>query len=343
MSKNGDIIMFKKKLLVIALICLLIPFTSCIGKKAENSSQNNKGESHFVKMEFPQSRYLTATGSGESKSEAKRNAKSEISNIFEAKISSDLTSNTTAIVDTKRGDSMKKIVRRNINVQSSVRLKGLFIGKTWKQGSEHFAVAVLEKSKAKDGWLSEIEKVDNKIDAQFKVVEKQVSKVTKLKPLKTIVNLWLKKQAIISRLRVIGYAAPSANKHDIKSVFEKIPAIKSDIKVYVSVKGVRGREITDIIAKYLTKANFKFTGFSKRADVLILGKSKAERVRNNNMDFVFARAKLFLSLIDVKTGVKIGEIVEDRRKGALNINEAVHKAIKGVSKKAALKVVEYFD
>lgn len=342
MSKMEKI-MSKKNLIIITLICLLLPFTGCVGKKAKKSSSNNKGESHFVQMEYPKGRYLTAIGSGDSESEAKRNAKSEISNIFEAKISSDLSSNTTAIVDTNRGDSMRKIVRKNINVQSSVKLKGLYIGKTWKQDSQYFAVAVLEKGKAKDGWISEIEKVDNKIDAQFKVVEKQVSKVTKLKPLKTIINLWMEKQAIISRLRVIGYAAPSANKHDIKSVFQKIPAIKSDINVFVAVKGIRGNEIKDIIAKYLTKANFKFTGFSRRADVLILGKSKAERVRNNNMDFVFARAKLFLSLIDVKTGVKIGEIAEDTRKGALNINEAAHKAIKGVSKKAALKVVEYFD
>ncbi|MCP3924628.1 MAG: hypothetical protein GY714_18795 [Desulfobacterales bacterium] len=335
--------MFKNKLLLVILLSAALAFNSCTGKKAEKPDQKQKGTANFVEMEFPKGRYLTATGSGDSQSEASRNAKSEISNIFEAKISSDLSSNTTSIVDTKAGDSMKKIVRRNINVQSSVKLKGLTIGKTWKDGGQHYAVAVLEKAKAKDQWFSDIEQVDNKIDAQFKVVEKQVSKVTKLKPLKNIVNLWLKKQAIISRLRVIGYAAPSANKHNIKSVFEQIPAIKADINIYVTVKGLRAQEIRDIVSKYLTKANFKFTGFSKKADVIIYGKSKAERVRNNNRDFVFARAKLFLSIYDVKTKVKIAEIAEDTRKGALTINEAAHKAIKGVSKKAAQKVVEYFD
>ena len=40
---------------------------------------------------------------------------------------------------------------------------------------------------------------------------------------------------------------------------------------------------------------------------------------------------------------EIGEIAEDTRKGALNIEEAAHKAVKAVTKETADKVIEYFN
>ncbi len=335
--------MFKKFLIFFSILVLI---SACGGKKAKNNQSSSAGQSNQAseaELNFPDSQYLTAKGSGSSQPEAKRNAKSEISSIFEAKVSSDLSSSATQVTDTKKGDSFNKTVKHNVRIQSSVELKGLEIGKTWKEGSTHFALAVLEKSKARKEWASQIDSIDNKIDAELKAVETAGSKVQKLRPLKKIQTLWFQKEGIISRLRVIGSSNPSSANHDIKGIFKKIPEIKSQILFHITVNGEFSDDVQEIIAKSLGKSSFKITDNPSEADVKIDGKVSNKQVKNNNKDFIFSRSKIALSLIDTVDGSQIGEIKEDSRKSALNYEEASHKAVKSVSSKSVVKLLEYFD
>jgi hypothetical protein len=64
--------------------------------------------------DFSSSRFLTAKGYGQSKPESINNAKAELSNIFEAKISSDVTTRVKAVTDSVKGDSFNKSIQSQI-------------------------------------------------------------------------------------------------------------------------------------------------------------------------------------------------------------------------------------
>ena len=104
----------------IIIFSILILISGCLGSKSKNikkRSANIDTAQTNAEINFPDSQYLTAKATGASEAEAKKNAKAEISSIFEAKISSDLTSSTTQITGTKKKGAFSKTVKNNIRIK----------------------------------------------------------------------------------------------------------------------------------------------------------------------------------------------------------------------------------
>lgn len=321
---------------IILIVSMLLLMTGCAGKQVMSTSDKTESSN------FPSSKYLTATGIGQSDSEARRQAVAELSNIFESKVFNDTYTHAKLVMDSAKGESVNRRIESNIRVVSSVRLEGVRIGKTWQKGSEYYALAVLDRLKAREKWSGEIEKIDTKIEAELKALDTLQSKVLKLMPLNRILKLWIEKEILISRLRVIGFTDVNFAEYDIKSVIEMIPAIKATIRIYVEITGSHAGDVANQVARTLNNEGFIFSNSKADADALITGKVKIEPVNLNRQDFKFARAKVALSIIDSQTGSQIGAIVENTRAGHMNFDEAAHKAVKKVSTVVSEKLVEYF-
>lgn len=293
-------------------------------------------------IDLASSRYLSAKGYGASKPEAIRQAKAELSNIFEARISSDVISKVSQVTDSMKGASFKKSIQSKVRVESDIELEGVITGPVKREQGEYVAVAALDKYRAKEKWGNDINKIDTKIDVLLKKSNSAKSKILKLMPLKKVLNLWVEKEISLSRLRVLGFSSEFPQK-DLKPILIKISNIKSGMLIDLDVAGTHGQTVRDNVAEILTNNGFKIGDFESDADILITGSVKIKQVKNKNPRFKFSRAIVSLNILDTGTNNQVGQIAENDRGAGLNYDEAAHKAVKKVSKKVSGKLVQYFN
>ena len=117
-------------------------------------------------MAYPNSGYITATGSADSEERAKNRALANLAKVFETRIRenstalSDVQSHKSAGVETV--DSRQRLTR-NINVQTDKIIDGSRIAEQWYDSTEisHHALAVLDRRQAANNIRSEIDKLDD--------------------------------------------------------------------------------------------------------------------------------------------------------------------------------------
>ncbi len=293
-------------------------------------------------IDLASSRYLTAKGYGASKPEAIRQAKAELSNIFEAKISSEVKSKVRQVSDSIKGPSFKKSIQSKIRVESSIELEGVITGPVKREQGEYVAVVALDKYKAKEDWGNDINKLNAKIDVLLKKSSSAKSKILKLIPLKKILGLWVEKEVLISRLRVLGFSSEFPQK-DLKPILINISNLKSSMLIDLDVSGAHAQTVRDSIAETLTDRGFKIGDYESDADILVTASVTIKKVKNNNPRFKFSRARVSLTILDSSTNNQVGQITADARGAGLNYDEAARKAVGKVTKKVWKKLVEYLN
>lgn len=323
---------------------VVVPKQTTRPKVVEKASLPPKPKVTVVEepVDFSSSRYLTAKGYGSSKPESIIHAKAELSNIFQAKISSDVTSKVKQVTDSIKGDSYTKSLQSQIQVVSDIELEGLQIGETQKERSEYVTTVGLDKIKAKEKWERDIKKVDTEIDILVNKSNASRSKILKLLPLKKVLGLWVEREVTISRLRVIGYASEFERK-DLKNILQTISDIKSEMLIDIDISGAQGPAVRDKVAEILTDNGFKIGDFESKSDVSISGSVKIDEVKNNNPRFKFARATVSLNINDSNSKSQVGQVSENERGAGLNYEEATHSSIKKVSEKVSEKLIQYFN
>lgn len=319
------------------LICIwLVTGAGCAGPSPEPSLVDV--------TEFPPSRYLTARGLGSTETEARRQAMAAMANIFESRIYTRTYSKALSIVDADRDETFTRQVENDIRVESSVRLAGVQIGKTWQDPATglHHAVAVLDRLQARSQWGGEIERIDARIQGNLKVLEPPTSKLERLQALNSIMSLWLKREAINSRLIVIGFPEVEGVGYDPRSVARSIAGIRSELRVYVVIDGDSAETLADKIRERLTRDGYRLTDSRELADVTVKGRLVVESVALGNPEVDFVRATATVSLLDGETGLAINEFREQARKGHINKKEAGRKAVAAVAAAVAENVVLFF-
>lgn len=326
------------------LLILTIFFSSCAG--TANLSKEIVADPPVAIKGYPSSKYLTAEGLGQSESEARERAKAELSNIFEAKVSSEVINRVRSVINSKDKETVTRDDEQKIRVLSSVDFKGLEIGKVWqdkKQGNYH-ALAVLNRNKAREEWQGKVDDIDNRIEAMLESLESQKSLFSRLQTLKKARRLWLKKEIVVSRLRVLGFSNASMADYDVKSIITMTSQITSSLIVSINITdGMYGKTISEEITEALSREGYAVTGDAGGANLQISGSVKVSPVDLKNPGWEFARASVSLVMTDTESGLTVGEITEKKRASHLTYDEAAHKAVKGVSALVAEKVVEYFN
>jgi hypothetical protein len=291
------------------------------------------------------SQYIKAIGIGESDAEARKMAKAELSHIFEANISSQVLTNAKLYTDESGAEKFQKNVELKIQIVSDVQLRGVQIGRTWydEKSRAYYAEAVLDRYRARDEWVEDIEDVDLKIQTEFKHIPLLKSPISRLKPVQRILKLWIERDIIAGRLQVIGFSEPEADAYELRSIFDMIAQIKTEMRIYISISGEYGKDVEGDIAAELTGEGFSLSPIKDGADVLVAGTLSTEPLALDKPDWKFVRAKVVIDIIDLTSGIRVGEVSHQARKGRLDQKEAEYKAVKSASGAVSEKIVDFFS
>lgn len=328
--------MADRTFLIFIISLCLFSFTGCSDSSVNIRKEDGK--------DFSSSRYLTATGIGKSETEARRQAVAEMSNIFESKVYNETYSNAKSIIGSSEEEVFEKSVESNIQIVSSVKLKGVQIGKTWidENTGLYNALAILDRLRAREHWVDELENIDRMIQGELAAVDAATSKMLRLGSLNRIVNLWLQKEAIESRLRVVGFMDENFAEYDMKSVFQMISKIRAEMMIHVDIIGEQGQRVESHISEFLTERGYVLRNEKEFSNVLIAGRVDVHPLQLNNPDVHFVRVTLSADIVDLESGAQIGEISENLRKGHIDQSEAVRKAVQGISAIVSKELIQFF-
>ena len=318
---------------------IVILFNACV---VDNNNIYKKTLSQSKSStQFPDSQFLKATGFGTSKEAARHDARAELASIFETKIESDLTHTTRAIVDNS-GEHDFENIESILRFYYRVQLKGVRVIDLDVKRGQYTALAILNKSKAYDNWLTEISNCDEMIFAEYENLKKVKSKVFIIKPIQKIWNNWMKRTSLVSRLTVLGFSAPS-KKYQIEKILNMISDLRNNLKIYIDITGNQSDYLVRTIGEELTKEGFIVADSYSDTDVIISGNLILEKVENSSKDWRYSRAKVSMKIKYKSTGLMFGNVIESVRRGHLTYKESKFKAVRDISKITSKKVVLLFD
>ena len=322
-----------KKFTIALMLAALLGMTGCSGASKKTPAANQ--------VPYPDSRYLTAEGTGQTEMEARRRALSALSAIFESKVYSETTSLARSAIGPDNNEQFEKNVESKINIITSVQLKGAKIGKTWQnEGSDLFhAMAVIDRMKAGQGWAAELETLDARAEAQLKTLEGTKGTFRRMVLLNRIFSLLLKKQAIESRLRVINYPARSTLNVNIQKITTELALLRSRLRFFVEFTGKKSRIATDRVSGALTKSGFLLGDTRDAADALIIGEIETRPLELNNPGVKFVRAAAAVKIIETGTGSTFASLNENIRKGHVDQGEAARRAVLQLLESLSMKLV----
>ena len=291
---------------------------------------------------FPEARYLTAEGSGQTEIEARRQALAELSGIFESKVHAETTSFARAAIGLDNEELFEKNVESKIAIVSSVRLTGAQIGRVWTEAAApgtYHALAVIDRSQAGRNWADELETVSAKTEAQVKNLAYITGRFQRLLALNRIVVGVLRKQALESRLRVLNYPARSSLDVDITRITAELARLRSQLRFFVNVSGDSGQAVADRLSEAFT-ANGLLIGNSRdEVDALINGQVEIQSLSLNNPRAQFVRAIATVKIIETGTGAVVATLNESVRKGHVDQAEAARKAVSTLSETLAERLI----
>ena len=325
----------KKNILLIIIILFL---SACVFGR-----QNKKVVINFdYDKKFPSSKYLISKASGKTEQDAILYAKSEMANVFESKINSNLysyTKSTSSLDD----ESFSKTVKNDIKLFSSVKIQGVEIGETFfdEKTNLFYALIILDKKKSQNIWNLKIKEIDAKIKALLNVSKTSNSKIIKLIKLQKAYKLWIERGAITTRLEIISRPYHINNSFDMEKVFNEMAFLKNSIHIFIEAKNNNSISLKKYLASFFSSKNFILTDDKKKADVIVFGKINFTEVKIKRDDGIkFSRAKIFLSVLDSNKN-RIFEFIEKSRAGHKNYDEAKFQAFKKCTKKMSNKIFNW--
>jgi hypothetical protein len=237
------------------LLSLLLPLSlllfSCSHRnKNAELSETAKGTPEWLYSpysECSEAQELCATGEARSKADAEAQARANIASIFEVKVKSDLTVTNTA------SSSLPWISRMNEEIQHSVSnsvdeiLENVEVKKTFKKDGLSYALASLDREKARDL----IEPRLNKLDKESEILWENRKRTS----LRRLIKLNLEREKLADRLSIItGHRIPPrVSFEDIIRWRESRPAtVPLNLKV-----GQAPDWLTEKIKELLTESGFR--------------------------------------------------------------------------------------
>lgn len=309
-----------------AALFLMVLMTGCATPPGPNKQSTPVPE-------FPEERFLTATGIGQSEAEARRQALGEMAGIFESRISADTSSKISSFMDGSTGEHFEKSIESRVRVESTLRLRGVRIGKVWQTPDNglYHALAVLDRQQAAREWLQRLDRLVTQIDADIESLPRIEGRLPRLVALNRILALVLQRAAVESRLGVIGHPSWGTDDIDLKPILTEAAALRANATFYVAIAGEGGDAVSDLIRRSLGENDLHVTDRIEDAAGIIRGDVDLVPLALNNAGVHFVRANTAVRIEDADTGIRIHTISETIRKGHVDKTEAYRMAIDAVS------------
>ncbi len=295
--------------------------------------------------DYPNALYMTAIGTGDTRSQAEDAAMSKMSRIFEAKVSSDETyiEKYNEIVSQTEGISVTQTdITTNVKIQSQQSLINVQFGESYTDNSGRVnIIAYIDRMKTANIYEGRISENSEKI-IEYSGTANSTPDLFKKYALYNAAHIFgVNNQTLIEQLGVISstmkdFVDPEYNLADI---LDKKNSTARSLVFAVNVKNDNSNQIKNMITNALGKYGFQVKNNGKlkvEADV---------NVENSDLgkgDKYFVRYNLLIRMLN-EQGKSVVTMDEKGREAHITKNEAVERAYREMAKKIKKGFMKEFD
>jgi len=335
-----------KKLLALSscFLCLILPLLlpACVGAANANSGRwPDWVRDPYAK--YNRQAYVAAVGGGSSRETAEKSALGNLVAVFGQRITVDESVSVSYRQAVRNGDIAKwsentgfeSLITTSAGIDSLI---GAEIGEIWNDGSEYYAVAVLNKAKAIQTYSSIIganeAAIANLID--LTIDEKNSFEGYARYGFAAMIADMM--APYVNLLSFIGGVAPSGLKSGGEYRLEAFN-IKSAIPIGLRVRNDNSKRIESAFAKALSDSGFHAGSSRYVLDVDIA----ASEVEIANNIFKWTRIVVSANLIDTFSGTSILPYSFNEREGHTSQAEADNRAYMAAERRINEEYAKLFD
>lgn len=294
---------------------------------------------------YPRERYLVGVGIGDDRATSEDRARGEISKIFSTQVSvkTDLTESEANLKDgSGEKSSFSQSISQNVQTVSKKVLEGVELVENWRDptAAQHYALAVLEKSKAIRVIEDKLDEID-KLAGEWKgSLESSTEKLPRVKAAMKLLAVLKARDGLNSDLRVLAGGAGRALSFNEGEIRQQAGKALAELDVVVDMSGGRSDQVETGIVKGLGGFGIqsKAGGPADPSDIFVEGKVETKPMEGDGTPWKWARSNVTLSLKDGRTAKTFLQFDASDRQASKDYNEAVRRSHSALSLKIADQV-----
>ena len=290
---------------------------------------------------YPETKYLKAVGYGQTIPEAEREARASLAAIFQSRVQAETMARAESVMADGTESYFEKQVESVVQVISKVDLSGVRVVDSTRdeKTGTYVATAILDRQQAGRQWREELMRTENLLQAELSAIPKTQGKLMRMAALNRAMGMMLQQEALRSRLRVIGLPA-SMPETDMAEVASELAALRQETLLHLQISGEESETAERVMRDRLSRDGFLISASEAEAAGIVTGKVVLQPLDLNNPNVSFVRAIVTAQLVDAETGVRFLSATEKVRKGHVDANEAVRKAVDAAAAQVADRVAQ---
>lgn len=297
------------------------------------------------KTVYPEARYLSAVGEGDTRRAAENAAAANLSRIFEAHIESDERVLDQIHEDRKSIDRTTDFTS-DISILSSQKLHNLRHAETWRNDQgRYYAIAYLDRPETAVIYRDRIGELVSQTEFFINTARKTDGILKKYGLLRSALRLAAESDRLIQQLKVIH--APSAAgfipEYPVRQIETTLADTARQIKVQIRIDGDMADRMRQIAEQLITRYGFVI---GEPAVLNLNGQISIQPTGETAHGLVFVRYELDLRLSDLNDNVILA-LNEKGREAHKTMEQARVRAVRTIENRvpaaAAERLDAYFD
>ena len=283
---------------------------------------------------FSRNSFVAATGSGNTRDQAEKNAFTALSSVYRLSLQADQTITNSYQEMVRNGQTADwyegASLEESIRTSTAMDLVGAAIRDVWSDGSSFYAVAVMENAQTARLYAQMIRDNQRIIDTLTDIPAGKRNNMDGLARFQFATTLAEANKVFANVLSVIGAPVPAEMRQSEEYRLESAAIIRT-IPVSVAVEGDRENRIRSAFAATLTAAGFRTGGTN--APYQLQARISFSEVQLPNQANKFVRYVLDGNFVDTATGQVLFPYNVNGREGHLSISEAETRALRAAETK----------
>ena len=319
----------KRTVLALASIAIILT-AGCAGTPASKESTQAPT--------YPEDRYLTAIGYGDSPAAAVREARGAMAAIFSSTVYAETMAQASSAFGLDGQEQFQKQVASTVKVISNVALEGVQVVPREDEADKgvYSALAVLDRRQAAARWQQELASAAGRLDAELAALPSVKGILPRLAALNRITDLALAEKAVASRLRVVGGStAAVAEPADLRAVAAELAVLRQKTTFAISLSGEAASEALPVLRAALSREGIRLAEDTATAAGRIIGTAVLQPLNIDNPTARFVRAVITADIVDAGTGIVLKSVTVRVRKAHADETEAARMAVHAAAQQAA--------
>ncbi len=299
---------------------------------------------------YPNSQYMTAIGTGDSRKEAENSAASNLSQIFQSKIKSEETINARYQELTKSDQSSLESqtnINKNISVSSEQTLFNVRYPESYTDKlGKVYVLGVIEREPTAVIYKNKMDDNNARVVAFVKKCGESTDPIKKYANIGAALVTAKVNETLRQQLQIImpGMAVQSDTTYSLERITELCSDAQKAVPFVINISGDQRNDVTGFVSDMLSGLGFSVS--EKRGVLTITGTESVEPINLQNDQMKFVRWSYQFSIIDA-SGIAVISLSENGREAHVTQSEAVARALRTMRDKIkadlAKKINSYFD